>query len=98
MYRTQINTDSNYIMKKILFVFGTRPEAIKMSTVINVFKEDESNFQTILGLVTSKTEARNNFDFDKLDKNRIFHINSIKKICIDFNIINWAILWFQFKK
>ena len=46
---------------------------------VNPLITEESNFQTILGLVTSKTEARNNFDFDKLDKNRIFHINSIKK-------------------
>ena len=53
---------------------------------VNPLITEESNFQTILGLVTSKSEARNNFDFDKLDKDRIFHINSIKKICIDFRL------------
>jgi UDP-N-acetylglucosamine 2-epimerase (non-hydrolysing) len=33
-------------MKKILIVFGTRPEAIKMAPVIKAFKKDTSNFQT----------------------------------------------------
>ena len=33
-------------MKKILFVFGTRPEAIKMAPVVNKFKTDTLNFKT----------------------------------------------------
>ena len=33
-------------MRKILVVFGTRPEAIKMAPVISKLKEDESNFAT----------------------------------------------------
>ncbi len=33
-------------MKKILIVFGTRPEAIKMAPVVKVFKEDIINFIT----------------------------------------------------
>ena len=37
-------------MKKILFVFGTRPEAIKMAPVINIFKKDKSNFNTIVAV------------------------------------------------
>lgn len=53
---------------------------------VNPLITEESNFQTILGLVASKPKSRNNFDFDKLDKDRIFHINSIKKICIDFRL------------
>lgn len=32
--------------KKILFVFGTRPEAIKMASVIKRFKEKSSNIET----------------------------------------------------
>ena len=43
-------------MKKILFVFGTRPEAIKMATVINVFKDDESNFQTMVAVTGQHRE------------------------------------------
>jgi len=37
-------------MKKVLFVFGTRPEAIKMASVVNVFKNDSSNFKQLLQL------------------------------------------------
>ncbi|MBO7191719.1 MAG: UDP-N-acetylglucosamine 2-epimerase (non-hydrolyzing) [Elusimicrobiaceae bacterium] len=33
-------------MKKILFVFGTRPEAIKMAPVIARFKKDTAHFKT----------------------------------------------------
>ena len=35
-------------MKKILLVFGTRPEAIKMAPLVNKFKEYASDFQTIV--------------------------------------------------
>ena len=35
-------------MKKILLVFGTRPEAIKMAPLVNKFKEYTSDFQTIV--------------------------------------------------
>ncbi len=33
-------------MKKILIVFGTRPEAIKMSPVVKAFQADKTNFET----------------------------------------------------
>jgi UDP-N-acetylglucosamine 2-epimerase (non-hydrolysing) len=33
-------------MKRILIVFGTRPEAIKMAPVVKVFKKDKENFET----------------------------------------------------
>ncbi|MBN2165712.1 MAG: UDP-N-acetylglucosamine 2-epimerase (non-hydrolyzing) [Marinilabiliaceae bacterium] len=33
-------------MKKILIVFGTRPEAIKMAPVVKAFKSDTNNFNT----------------------------------------------------
>jgi len=40
-------------MKKILFVFGTRPEAIKMAPVINIFKKNPNLFETLV-LVTGQ--------------------------------------------
>jgi len=43
-------------MKKVLFVFGTRPEAIKMAPVINVFKKDSSNFETIVAVTAQHRE------------------------------------------
>ena len=35
---------------------------------VNPLINEETNFQTILELVSSKSENNNNFDFDKLDK------------------------------
>lgn len=34
--------------KKILFVFGTRPEAIKMAPLVNMFKTSSKEFETIV--------------------------------------------------
>ena len=53
---------------------------------VNPLINEETNFQTILELVSSKSETNNSFDFDKLDKDRIFHLDSIKKTCIDFRL------------
>ncbi|MDD1628422.1 MAG: UDP-N-acetylglucosamine 2-epimerase (non-hydrolyzing), partial [Methylococcaceae bacterium] len=33
-------------MRKILLVFGTRPEAIKMAPLVKAFKEQNQDFQT----------------------------------------------------
>ena len=35
-------------MKKILLVFGTRPEAIKMAPLVNEFKKHEDKFKTVV--------------------------------------------------
>jgi len=43
-------------MKKMLFVFGTRPEAIKMAPVIKTFKKDKQNFQTIVVVTAQHRE------------------------------------------
>ena len=43
-------------MKKSLFIFGTRPEAIKMAPVINAFKADQSNFQTVVAVTAQHRE------------------------------------------
>ena len=52
---------------------------------VNPVITEKTNFQTILGIIYSKSKS-NNFDFDKLERSRIFHLNSIKKICIDFRL------------
>jgi len=43
-------------MKNLLFVFGTRPEAIKMAPVINIFKKDKNNFNTIVAVTAQHRE------------------------------------------
>ena len=35
-------------MKKVMLVFGTRPEAIKMAPLVKEFQEDLVAFQTIV--------------------------------------------------
>ena len=42
--------------EKSNFVFGTRPEAIKMAPVINVFKNDVDNFKTIVAVTAQHRE------------------------------------------
>ena len=43
-------------MKKNLFIFGTRPEAIKMAPVVNAFKGDELNFKTVVAVTAQHRE------------------------------------------
>jgi UDP-N-acetylglucosamine 2-epimerase (non-hydrolysing) len=35
-------------MKKVMLVFGTRPEAIKMCPLVKEFQKDTKNFETIV--------------------------------------------------
>jgi UDP-N-acetylglucosamine 2-epimerase (non-hydrolysing) len=37
-------------MKKVMFIFGTRPEAIKMAPVVEAFKKDPVNFETLVSV------------------------------------------------
>lgn len=46
-------------MKKVMFIFGTRPEAIKMAPVVAAFKNDHENFET---LVTVTAQHRQMLD------------------------------------
>ena len=67
-------------MKKVLFVFGTRPEAIKMASVIDVFKNDSSNFDTIVAVTAQHREMLDqvlsifeivpDYDFDLMAPNQ----------------------------
>ena len=53
---------------------------------VNPLNTQEKNFNVVLDLISSKSTPNNNFDFDKLNTKRIFHLDSIKKICIDFRL------------
>lgn len=67
-------------MKKILFIFGTRPEAIKVAPVINIFKNDSANIQTLVAVtaqhremldqVLSVFEIVPDYDLDLMSKNQ----------------------------
>lgn len=43
-------------MKKIMIVFGTRPEAIKMAPLVKVFMADRDNFETIVCVTAQHRE------------------------------------------
>jgi UDP-N-acetylglucosamine 2-epimerase (non-hydrolysing) len=43
-------------MKKILLVFGTRPEAIKMAPLVKAFKADSDNFETYVCVTAQHRE------------------------------------------
>jgi UDP-N-acetylglucosamine 2-epimerase (non-hydrolysing) len=43
-------------MQRIIFLFGTRPEAIKMAPLIKRFQRDTSNFQTIVAVTGQHRE------------------------------------------
>lgn len=36
----------NEAMKRVMLVFGTRPEAIKMVPLVKAFQEDKEHFET----------------------------------------------------
>ena len=67
-------------MKNILFIFGTRPEAIKLAPVINIFKKDSNNFKTTIAVtaqhremldqVLSLFEIKPDYDLDLMSKNQ----------------------------
>jgi len=43
-------------MKKVLIVFGTRPEAIKMAPVIKEFREPSGRIQTVVCVTVQHRE------------------------------------------
>ena len=61
-------------MKKIMLIFGTRPEAIKMAPLVKMFQKDNKNFKTIvcvtaqhrqmLDQVLDLFEIKPNYDLD----------------------------------
>ncbi|WP_396592090.1 hypothetical protein [Allomuricauda sp. R78024] len=46
--------------------------------------EKETNIDVVL--VSKNPSGSNDFDFDLLETNRIYHINQIKEICIDYRL------------
>jgi hypothetical protein len=53
----------------------------------NIFKEvDVERNATLIALNSSSAKNQNDFIFDELDTNAIFHISDIKKICVDYRL------------
>ena len=62
-------------------------------------KEKKSNFDFTLKelLKEFKIKRNNNFNIKLLDINRIYHINQIKKVCIDYRLRFLDIKYFKNK-
>ncbi len=55
--------------------------------VLRVFQDDEAHEERILeNLDVREDVIKNNFDFDLLETGKIYHIDQIKKICIDYRL------------
>ena len=83
-------------MKKIVVVFGTRPEAIKLAPVIKKLKEDKKNFNTIVCITAQHREMLDqvirlfnikvNYDLDLMRKNQSLYgitqtiLNGVSKV------------------
>lgn len=88
-------------MKKILFVFGTRPEAIKLAPVIKRFKKDSRSFKTfvvvtaqhrqMLDQVLDVFNIQPDYDLDLMSKSQSLEeltgkvLNGISKILREVN-------------
>lgn len=44
-------------MKKVMLIFGTRPEAIKMCPLVKEFQKDTINFKTVVCVTAQHRES-----------------------------------------
>jgi hypothetical protein len=58
-----------------------------LNAVKDILKEDNKKDDTILETLSShNTTSYNNFDFDLLESDKIYHIDQIKKICVTYRL------------
>lgn len=62
-------------MKKIMLVFGTRPEAIKMAPLVKAFQQKKNKFETIVCII-GKTKSTN-FQNEKYKKIAFTHFSNV---------------------
>ena len=80
-YRDRINAERN-ILKQVQFILQ---------------KEQQKEEQISLTLTAGKDENYNNFIIPKLDMDRVYHVDQIKKICIDYRLRFLASRYFKGK-
>ena len=67
----------------------TSDQTTILSQVQSILDQDEARNETILETLNSghgEDEVENNFNFELLETNNIFHIDTIKAICIDYRL------------
>ncbi|WP_439153383.1 hypothetical protein [Winogradskyella sp.] len=58
-----------------------------LKNVQNILEEDNRKDNVVLKILSSNTPSdTNNFEFDLLETDHIYHIDQIKKICIDYRL------------
>lgn len=71
---------------KNLKIKGLEKDVI-LEQVHQILKDDDSNQERIEKNISgSRSRIANNFDFDLLETENIYHINQIKHICIDYRL------------
>lgn len=58
-----------------------------MSEVLTIFSRNEEKRKDILKTINEPSQnLGNNFNFDLMEADKIYHINDIKKLCIDYRL------------
>lgn len=79
--RTNIEKKLNLLRAKNADLSAWRQQ---VQNIFNAEKQHED--QILKNLDTLAKETSNTFDFDQLETSRIYHIDQIKKICIDYRL------------
>ena len=66
-------------IKKVMLVFGTRPEAIKMAPLVKEFQRDKEHFQTIV-CVTGQHRQMLDQVLEIFDIKPDYDLNIMKKL------------------
>ena len=53
------------------------------------------NLGNILEGQSSEPQSPNNFDFDKLESHKIFHLDQIKQVCINYRLRFLDLIYFK---
>ena len=78
---------TNIEEKLRVFQSKSIPDIDILDQVAQILKEDELYTQRIENKLTSNSGVKeNSFEYDKLESKRIYHINTIKNICIDYRL------------
>lgn len=64
-----------------------KPEALILAEVKAIFAENELMREEIAQKIAGKSSIKSNLlDFDLLDTNKIFHLEQIKAVCVDYRL------------
>ena len=80
---------------KMKLIQRTNIESALKNKRSSTYEEHNANLENFIGNLN--INIINNFDFDKLPKTRIYHIDHIKKVCIDYRLRFLDIKYFKNK-